>query len=171
MAIERNPREAGRASIGFPSDRAGRQLLSIGAWLSCAPGIYAIVAPFALLLPSHAFDPNWPPHARFHVTWGAGKLLAIGINQFILSRFGLRRGLSWSWFALAVNLIFGGLVVIPASRFHHGPLAPARRHDRSTQLGALTLLLGLLGLAISAGPLLKRHDREEVVLRAGCLRR
>ena len=161
MAIGWEPPEDGGARTRDGSDRVGRRLLLFASWLSFAPGIYSVIAPFALLLPSHAFDPDWPPHARFHVTWGAGKLLAIGINQLILSHFGLRRGLRWSWFALASNLTFGGLVVIPASRFHHGSLAPAHSPDRSTKLGALTLLLGFLGLAISAGPLFGRHSRPD----------
>ncbi len=150
-----------RRSTSAGSSRDAERRLRLASWLCMAPGLFSVIAPFALLLPSHSFDPDWPDHARFHVTWGAGKLLAVGLNLFLLSTFGLRRGLRWSWFALASNLTFGGLVVIPASRFHHGPLAPAHSHDRSTKLGALTLLLGLLGLAISAGPLFGRHSRPD----------
>jgi hypothetical protein len=68
----------------------------VASWLFTIAGVYMCVAPFALLLRSHAFDKSWPAHARFHVTWAAGKLLALGIGEILLARFPLLAGERWS---------------------------------------------------------------------------
>jgi len=126
--------------------------LTLAAWLSVPAALYAIVAPFAQLLPSHAFDKSWPAHARFHLTWAAGKLLAIGISSLLLIVFPLRAGQRWGWFALASNLLFGGMSILPASRLQHGPIPPLDKHDHSTQVVALCMLSGILGLALAFRP-------------------
>lgn len=100
------------------------------------------------LLPEHAADKTWPAHARFHVSWAAGKLFALGINQILLALIPFRAGQKWSWFALASNFVFGGLSIIPSSRIHMGPLGPFRLHDTSTKLIILSWIASIIGLAI-----------------------
>ncbi len=132
--------------------------LSAGSWLCIPFALYAILAPFLLLLPSHAFDKSWPDHARFHLLWASGKLFAIGTNQYLLVRYGLRSGKPWVWYALASNLIFGGMTIVPASRIAHGPIPPFQSHDRSTKLAVFVFLSGIVGLALSF-PALKSARR------------
>lgn len=134
--------------------------LRVASWLCIPSAIYAMVAPFALLLPSHAFDKTWPPHARFHLFWASGKMFALGITQFFLARSGLPSGKRWTWYALASNLLFGGLSIIPASRIAHGPIAPFRSHDRTTKLAIVALLSTVLGLLIAI-PAIFRHSESQ----------
>jgi hypothetical protein len=112
-------------------------------------GVYAVITPFALLIPSHAFDMSWPPHAKFHLYWASSKLFALGISHLLIALFPLRDAQPWSWFALLANLVFGGLSIIPASRIAHGPIAPLSGHNRSTLLALLTFLSTILGLALA----------------------
>jgi hypothetical protein len=124
----------------------------VASWLFTMAGVYMCVAPFTLLLPSHAFDRRWPAHARFHLTWAAGKLLALGIGEILLARYPLRAGEKWSWFGLASNTLFCGGSMILASRVQHGPIAPLWRHDRSTLLGTACLVGTIVGLLLTWWP-------------------
>lgn len=138
--------------------------LALASWLLALPGVYAAIAPFNSLIPDHAFDQSWSPHARFHVTWAAGKLFALGINQIILALIPLRDRQQWSWFALASNLIFGGLIVPVAVRVQIGPLRPLHTHDRATRLQFLGWLSSILGLALAFGPVFREsrsHQQEK----------
>ena len=68
-------------------DRIGRLLLS-------AVAMFAAVGPFAAdWNATHLFNPNWPPHARFHngQTMAAGLLLATPALFFLWRRGGERR--------------------------------------------------------------------------------
>lgn len=123
--------------------------LVVASWLCIPMAVYAMVAPFALLLPSHAFDKTWPPHAKFHLYWASGKLFAVGTGQLFLALFGLPSGKRWTWFALLSNILFGGLSIVPASRVAHGPIAPFRSHDRSTKLAGIAFLLAAVGLVLA----------------------
>jgi len=125
----------------------------IAQWLSVPPALCALLLPFTHLIPSHAFDKSWPDHARYHLTWAAAKLFALGINQLFLIAFPLRGKEQWCWFAMASNLIFGGLSILVASHIQHGPIPPFQHHDRSTKFVAICMLSGILGLALSFGPL------------------
>lgn len=122
--------------------------VTVGSWLCIPFTIYAILAPFLILLPSHAFEESWPDHAKFHLYWASGKLFAIGINQYLLARYGLREGKPWVWYALASNLIFGGMAIVPASRIAHGPILPFHSHDNATKLAVFTFLCGIAGLVL-----------------------
>ena len=137
--------------------------LRIAALMSMPAALLALVAPLTELLPSHAFDKSWPVHARYHLTWAAGKLFALGVNQLLLIIFPFRAGQRWSWFALASNLLFGGLIIIPASRIQHGSIPPFEKHDRITKFSVLCVLLAILGLVISYGPIVgsgKSYDKR-----------
>lgn len=125
-----------------------RRLL-VASWLCIPMAVYGMVAPFALLLPSHVFDKTWPPHARFHVVWASGKLFSLGTGQLLMALFGLPTGKPWAWYAMLSNLLFGALSVIPASRMFHGPIAPFGSHDRSTKLALVAVLSTVLGLALA----------------------
>ena len=120
--------------------------LVVASWLCIPMAVYAMVAPFAILLPSHAFDKTWPPHAKFHLFWASGKLLALGTGQLFLALFGLPSGKRWTWYAMVSNILFGGLSMIPASYIAHGPIPPFQLHDRSTKLVVITFLSAAIGL-------------------------
>ena len=126
--------------------------LNVAAWLCGLPGLYGVIAPFAMLMPNHGFDKSWPSHARFHITWASGKLFALGINQMLLAWIPLRRRQGWSWFALASNYVFGGLAVPFASRLQLGPLHPLRTHDGPTKLAVAGMIASLCGLALAFTP-------------------
>jgi hypothetical protein len=111
-------------------------------------GLISIWSAFFQLLPDHASDKSWPHHARFHVSWAAGKLCALGINQIILALIPFRTGHKWSWFALASNFVFGGLAIVPSSLIHMGPLGPFRLHDNSTKMVLFSWMATIVGLAI-----------------------
>ena len=132
--------------------------LTVASWLCLPSAVYALVAPFALLLPSHAFDKTWPPHARFHLFWASGKLFALGTTQFFLARFGLPSGERWTWYALVSGLLFGGLSIIPASRIAHGPIAPMHSHDRSTNLAAFAMISAVVGLTLAFPAIFRRAE-------------
>ena len=96
-------------------------LLTLAACLLTPVGVCALVTPVTHLLPSHSRDRTWPAHARFHLTWAAGKLFALGCSILALAWVPLRRGERWAWWATFANLAFGGAAVIPASRFSTRP--------------------------------------------------
>jgi len=127
--------------------------MTLAVWLSFPLAICGLVVPWAMILPSHAFDKSWPAHARFHATWGAAKLFALGVTQLMIIIFPFSRGERWSWFALATIVLFGGVSIYPASRLQHGPVVPFSHHDRSTRLIVLCLLAGMLGLGLSVYPM------------------
>ena len=131
--------------------------LSLATWLCALPGAYAIIAPFTMLIPEHAFDTSWTPHQRYHITWAAGKLLALGINQVLLAFIPLRRRQRWSWFALTANFIFGGLSILVASRLQVGPLRPFHTHDRPTRLAVVAMVSTAVGLALAYLPLFRKR--------------
>jgi hypothetical protein len=92
--------------------------------------------------------------------WAAGKLFAIGVCQLLLIIFPFRGGERWSWFAMASNLLFGGLSLVPASRIVHGPIPTLNKHDRSTQVVAACMLSGILGLVLGFGPMFIRRRTD-----------
>jgi hypothetical protein len=93
--------------------------LDLATWLFTAAGLYMIVAPFTILLPSHAFDKSWPVHARFHLTWAAGKLLGLGIGELLLAHFPLRAG------DLSPRLQRKRIIGLGRDKLTDGPRAPA----------------------------------------------
>ena len=123
--------------------------LAVGTWLCIPMSLYAMVAPFAFLLPSHAFEKTWPDHARFHLMWAAGKLFALGTGQLLLALFGLRSGQRWVWCAMLSNIVFGGLSMLVASRIAHGPVVSFKAHDRSTKFAVITFVAAFIGLALA----------------------
>ena len=128
-------------------------LLTLAACLLTPVGVCALVTPVTHLLPSHARDRTWPAHARFHLTWAAGKLFALGCSILALAWVPLRRGERWAWWATFANLAFGGAAVIPASRFQHGPIASWKDHDRSTRFMGIALASALSGLILAGATL------------------
>jgi hypothetical protein len=128
-------------------------LLTLAACLLTPVGVCALVTPVTHLLPSHARDASWPAHARFHLTWAAGKLFALGCSILALAWVPLRRGERWAWWAAFANVAFGGAAVIPASRFQHGPIASWENHDRSTKFIGIALASGLSGLILAGATL------------------
>jgi len=76
-------------------------------------------AQFTILLPSHAFDKSWPVHARFYLTWAAGKLLGLGIGELLLVHFPLRAG------DLAPRLQGKRIIGLGRDKLTDGPRAPA----------------------------------------------
>jgi hypothetical protein len=129
-------------------------LMTLSVWLMIPLALCGLLVPFLLIIPNHAFDRSWPMHARFHVIWGASKLLALGITQSLLIVFPYSRGEPWSWFALASNTLLGGMSIGVASRIAQGPVPPWSEHDRSTHLMIICLLLSALGLILGVDPVL-----------------
>jgi len=123
-----------------------------------------------MLIPEHAFDKSWTSHQRYHITWAAGKLLALGINQVLLARIPLRRGETWSWFGLTANFLFGGLSILVASRLQVGPLRPFRTHDRPTQIAFLAMISTALGHAIAYEPLFRQRAAYSAIHPADLIR-
>ena len=105
---ERSPRPS--------SDDARR--LRWASWVFLAVTVYGVIAPFADLIPKHAMDGSWPAHARFHVTWAAGKLLALALLTALIAWFPFRRGERWSWFALLIIAVLGIGGLVAASAWH-----------------------------------------------------
>ena len=134
--------------------------LHLASWLCALPGAYAIIAPFTLLIPEHAFDKSWTPHQRYHITWAAGKLLALGINQVLLAIIPLRRRQRWCWFALTANFLLGGLSILVASRLQVGPIPPLRTHDRATRLAFASMISTAIGLALAFAPLFRERKAK-----------
>jgi hypothetical protein len=127
-------------------------VMALSKWLLMPLALCGLLVPPLLIIPNHAFDTSWPMHARFHVIWGAAKLFALGITQSLLILFPYSRGEPWSWFALASNLVFGGMSIGLASRVAQGPVPPWRDHDRSTHLMIICLVLSALGLTLGVEP-------------------
>lgn len=128
-------------------------LMTWAVWLSVPLALCGLLVPVLLIIPNHAFDMTWPMHARFHVIWGAGKLFALGMSQMLIIVFAFSRGERWSWFALASNMLFGGMSIGVASRVAQGPVPPWREQDRSTRLMIVCLLTAALGLALGVPPI------------------
>ena len=54
--------------------------------------IYGVVPPIVDWSPTHAFHPDWPPHARFHMVWllGTNSTLALIVVFLVLKPAGDR---------------------------------------------------------------------------------
>ena len=129
-----------------------KYLMIVSVLLVTPSALCALLVPFLLIIPNHAFDYEWPMHARFHVIWGACKLFALGIAQSLIIFFPYAGRERWSWFALASNTVIGGMSIGVASRVAQGPVPPWREHDRSTHLMIICLLVTALGLLLGIQP-------------------
>ncbi|HEU0228568.1 MAG TPA: hypothetical protein VFQ86_12575 [Arachidicoccus soli] len=93
--------------------------------ISLATAIYGFVPPFVDLGKTHATNPHWTSHARFHVVW-----------QVIITFFLAIMGLYLLWFcgtaqSFSINLAFlfglivlgGFLLNVPARHYYKGTLS------------------------------------------------
>mgnify|MGYP000550627168 CR=1 FL=1 len=80
-----------------------------------------IAWPLPEMLSGHSFLEDWPSHAKFHVIWGSGTLLALSLIVMIVSWFGLRKGEKSAWFVTLIFTVGAQWTVIPARSLYHGP--------------------------------------------------
>lgn len=126
-------------------DDRGKRKLRLYSWVFVLGAVFLGVAVFVDILPTHAFDPTWSDHARFHVTMGASHMLAVALLTLFVAWFPFREGRMWSWFALAVVPLFGlGSIPLIAQWQGSGPpLGPS--------IGIFVgLAASILALALSA---------------------
>jgi len=69
------------------------------------------LAPFAFdLSASHAFNPEWPPHARFHAIWLVGVLAALALVMLVVTWHGKRTDAPRN---LALAATLGWVALVP----------------------------------------------------------
>lgn len=115
---------------------------------------YGLIPPIADLNRSHALNPDWPPHARFHVTAQVAttSLIALGAAA-ILWLPGLDLGVRGNLAALASAAVLGGFFAgVLASRWVGGAIA-APGAARLGGLDAIVLNFGVSALLTLAGRL------------------
>lgn len=116
--------------------------LVVASWIFLAASVYGVIAPFADLIPKHALDAGWPAHARFHVTWAAGKLLALALLTALIAWYPFRRGEPWSWFALAIVTVFGLGSLVAGSLWHMSGPPPHLYAIAALSVAAMLAALG-----------------------------
>lgn len=124
----------------------GNWRLRAVSWLFTVLPLFAGVNLVFEAVPGHGMDPDWPAHARYHVTWASLKFLALGIIVAIIARTAFAAGQRWSWWALAVYVavVLGGVFMVDFWQ-GGGPGLGVQ-----ILVGAMTAVLAL-GLLLTAG--------------------
>lgn len=113
---------------------------------------YGLIPPLADLNRSHALNPDWPPHARFHITAQVlTSSLAATLALGLLWWPGLDARLGPSLAALVSATVIGGFFAAAlASRFVRGAVAA----PGAARLGGLdgnVINFGVSGVLLAAG--------------------
>lgn len=132
-----------------------RSSLHLGVWFMSFVAVLTIVSPFlADWNVTHIYNPNWPPHAKFH----NAQTMCFGVICGVLSLIYLwRRGLAPVQ-DLATGAIFAGLywaaqlpaILFPGTAFYDPDHATGKPHlfgVEIVQAHMAVLLLILIGVA------------------------
>lgn len=95
-----------------------RSVVAARAILLLTAAIYGVIPPLVDLSETHAFHPDWPTHARFHMVWllGVNSSLAL-LTAWLVLRGGVERLKMASLLGVAV---FAGFFIAAATRSAYG---------------------------------------------------
>ena len=86
--------------------RAGRILMSLAAMIS------GFISPFADFNPTHALNPLWSAHARFHVVWQVIITFCLAVlSLYLLWARNAQRGFATRISFLLSLIVLGGFIV------------------------------------------------------------
>lgn len=119
--------------------------------LSFSVVLYALLIPYLEVNASHVFNPNWPPHARFHEVWQLYSNCMIGLLAlwFIWAKAEVKMA------GLLGMMVWVGILLA----YITSPLYGGSIHSENLNATLLGLApagwVALIGLSISIAPLLK----------------
>ena len=133
---------------GTPVRETGTRVRTAVAFLFVIVAIALGVQVVPHAITEHAQNASWPTHARYHVWWFAGLLLAVLSVSAFTAWWPFRRGDRWAWFVLLLNTVFGFGLAAPAGLMFGGGPPPA--------LPFVVTGLMLVGLAVTWPAIFRR---------------